>query len=176
MNDDQKSDGRIRAGRLWAPWRMKYIQAFADGEEEECFLCLNPTMQDSPENLVLHRGEHCFVIMNLYPYNNGHLMVAPYRHEWDYLKLTSDELAECGSLTQACLQVLNRVMRPHGFNIGWNVGRVAGAGVEEHLHQHIVPRWDGDTNFMPVIGGTKVISESLHESWRRLKEEFEKIK
>jgi ATP adenylyltransferase len=174
--DEEEELGRIREGRLWAPWRMKYIQAAAAGEEDECFLCVNPTVEDSPENLILYRADHCFVIMNLYPYNNGHLMIAPYRHESEFLKLTPEELRECGELTRLCMEALNETMHPHGFNIGWNLGRVAGAGVEEHLHQHIVPRWSGDTNFMPIVGQEKVISESLHESWRRLREAFANLK
>jgi len=174
--NDHKSEGQIRAGRLWAPWRMKYITAFAAGDEEECFLCANPKAEDGPGNLLLYRGKHCFVIMNLYPYNNGHLMVAPYRHESNYLNMTPEEIAETGELTKLCLQALNKTMNPHGFNIGWNLGRVAGAGVEEHLHQHIVPRWDGDTNFMPILAETKVISESLQESYQRLKEAFDSLK
>ncbi len=174
-NPDDKEDlSKIREGRLWAPWRMKYIESAAAGEEEECFLCKNPTLEDSSANLILHRGQHCFVIMNLYPYNNGHLMVAPYRHEMEFQNLTSEEIVEIGELTKMSLRALDETMHPHGFNVGWNLGRVAGAGVEEHLHQHIVPRWDGDTNFMPIIGETKVISESLQESWRRLKEAFER--
>ncbi|MBU0519522.1 HIT domain-containing protein [bacterium] len=181
MNDDNKTEahdklGKISEGRLWAPWRMKYIQAAADGEEEECFLCTNPAVDDSPANLILHRDEHCFIIMNLYPYNNGHLMVAPYRHEQNFLHLTDGELMETLKLTQMCMQALDMTMHPHGYNVGWNLGRIAGAGVEEHLHQHIVPRWNGDTNFMPVTAETKVISESLHEGWTRLKEAFDSLR
>jgi ATP adenylyltransferase len=181
MNDDHRSEKpepiySIKSGRLWAPWRMKYIQAAARGEEEECFLCVNPTVEDSPQNLILHRSKLCFVIMNLYPYNNGHLMVAPYRHEWDFLKLTKEELCECQELTQLSLIALNETMQPHGVNIGWNLGRVAGAGVEEHLHQHIVPRWNGDTNFMPIVAETKVLSESMDEAYHRLKATFDRLK
>ena len=176
LQPEEKADqANIREGRLWAPWRMKYIQAAACGEEEECFLCVNPTMEDSEKNLLLHRGQHCFVIMNLYPYNNGHIMVAPYRHIGDFMDLTSDEMIETMELTGLAIEALSATMHPHGYNIGLNLGRVAGAGIEEHLHLHIVPRWDGDTNFMPVLAETKVVSESLHESWRRLKAAFEEI-
>lgn len=151
---------------------MKYIEDASRGEDIGCFLCDNPRLEDSDKNLVLYRGRHCFVIMNLYPYNNGHLMVAPYRHENDLLKLTPEEIAESGELTKLCIRALNRTMRPHGFNIGLNLGRVAGAGLEEHLHLHVVPRWNGDTNFMPIIAEMKVVSESLRESYRRLKKAF----
>lgn len=175
-HEEQRTHGKIMEGRLWAPWRMKYIQSAACGEEPDCFLCDNQTMEDNEDNLILHRGRHCFVIMNLYPYNNGHLMIAPYRHIGDYLDLTSEEMAEACKLTKLCIQALHETMHPHGFNIGLNLGRTAGAGVEEHIHWHIVPRWEGDTNFMPVIGDTKVVSESLHEGYRRLKRAFESKK
>jgi len=168
--------GKIGAGRLWAPWRMKYIQAAANGEEEPCFLCENPKCEDCAENLVLYRGEHCFIIMNLYPYNNGHLMVAPYRHEHNFLNLNDGELMETQKLIQLCIKALDMTMYPHGYNVGWNFGRAAGAGIEEHLHQHVVPRWNGDTNFMPVVASTKVVSESLYEGWNRLKEAFDKLR
>ncbi len=162
--------------RLWAPWRMKYIEAAANSAEAGCFLCENPRHEDGEENLVLYRGRFCFVIMNLFPYNNGHLMIAPYRHLGSLEKLSSDELIEAATLIRRCVGALEETMHPHGFNIGLNLGRVAGAGVEDHIHLHVVPRWSGDTNFMPVIAGTKVISESLHEGWRRLKKAFESNK
>lgn len=178
--DDQKdrtgkTTEHIMEGRLWAPWRMKYIESASGGEDETCFLCENPRMEDSEANLILHRGKLCFVIMNLYPYNNGHLMIAPYRHIGDYLEMSRDELSEINDLTRLCVQALEATMRPHGYNIGINLGRVAGAGVEDHIHLHIVPRWNGDTNFMPVIAETKVVSESLHEGWRRLRKAFENL-
>lgn len=161
--------------KLWAPWRMQYIEAAARGGEA-CFLCANPHQEDSPQNLILCRGRVCFVIMNLYPYNNGHLMIAPYRHVADYSLLSPEEILENHELLKRCLEALRETMNPHGFNIGLNLGRVAGAGVDDHLHLHIVPRWSGDTNFMPVLGETKVISESLEESWKRLKGALEKVK
>jgi ATP adenylyltransferase len=162
--------------KLWAPWRMKYIESAAKDEESDCFLCNNQKMADSSENLILHRGKLCLVIMNLYPYNNGHLLVAPNRHVGEYLELSTDELAEIADFTRESIEALRQIMNPHGFNIGMNLGRVAGAGVEDHLHLHIVPRWNGDTNFMPVIGGSKVMSESLEESYQRLKGAFDKAK
>jgi len=171
-NPKQDRDDEAGKTRLWAPWRMKYIESAAQDAEAGCFLCMNPTQEDSPENLILHRGKFCFVIMNLYPYNNGHLMIAPYRHVGDFQELTMEEIAEAGQLSKRCLQALDDTMHPHGYNIGLNLGRVAGAGVADHLHLHIVPRWSGDTNFMPVIADTKVVSESLAESWKRLREAF----
>lgn len=152
---------------------MEYIEAASRGDESGCFLCENPRQEDGVANLILHRGRHCFVIMNLYPYNNGHLMVAPFRHVGELQDLTAEEIAEAGQLTKLCIAALERTMHPHGYNIGMNLGRVAGAGVEDHVHLHIVPRWSGDTNFMPVLADTKVVSESLREGYRRLKAAFE---
>jgi ATP adenylyltransferase len=174
-NAKPKQDRDDEAGktRLWAPWRMKYIESAARGEESGCFLCQNPKQEDGPDNLILFRGDRCFVIMNLYPYNNGHLMIAPYRHVGDFQELTAEEMFEAAQLSQLCLRALDATMHPHGYNIGLNLGRVAGAGVEDHIHLHIVPRWSGDTNFMPVIADTKVVSESLAESWKRLRRAFE---
>ncbi len=171
-NQDE-SITKVREGRLWAPWRMKYIQAFASSEEPECFLCENQKMKDNENNLILIRGRHCFIIMNLYPYNNGHLMIAPFRHTGDFLSLTAEETSEASEMIKLSIRALNETMHPHGFNVGLNLGRIAGAGIEEHIHWHIVPRWSGDTNFMPVISETKVVSESLHEGYRRLKKAFE---
>ena len=172
-NSKQDRDEEAGKTRLWAPWRMKYIEAAAQTGESGCFLCENPKQEDGPENLVLLRGRLCFVIMNLYPYNNGHLMIAPYRHVGDFQEVTLEEMAEAGQLTKKCIKALDDTMHPHGYNIGLNLGRVAGAGVADHLHLHIVPRWSGDTNFMPVIADTKVVSESLAESWKRLRDAFE---
>jgi ATP adenylyltransferase len=160
--------------RLWAPWRMKYIQSAAVDEKSGCIFCDKCKAGDDENQLVLLRGESGIVMMNLYPYNNGHLMIAPYRHVADYETLTPQEMGEIGALTQRCMAALRQIMNPHGYNIGMNLGRVAGAGIVDHLHLHIVPRWNGDTNFMPVIAETKVISESLNEGWKRLKEVFEK--
>jgi ATP adenylyltransferase len=162
--------------KLWAPWRMKYIQGAATSEESSCIFCDKQKPRDDKAELILLRGEHCFVMMNLYPYNNGHLMIAPYRHVGDIENLTLPEMSESYMLLKRCIIALRQVMAPHGFNLGINLGRVAGAGIVDHIHQHIVPRWNGDTNFMPVIADTKVISESLEEGWRRLKEAFEKGK
>ena len=160
---------------LWAPWRLEYIL----GEKESgCIFCSR--VQQSPDNdeknLILTRGETCFVIMNRYPYNNGHLMVVPYRHTGDLTELTPAENQEIMAMLQQTLQVLTEAMTPDGFNIGLNLGKVAGAGVDDHLHFHIVPRWDADTNFMPVIGDTRVIPEALNATYRKLLAVFDKMK
>ncbi len=152
--------------RLWAPWRLPWIKQ-SSGGDIECFLCeyLESEPDKDRENLVIYRGERALIVMNRYPYTNGHLMVAPNRHLNDPRLLEPEEWAEVGLLTQVCLEALTTTINPHGFNIGWNVGLVSGAGLEQHLHQHIVPRWNGDTNFMPVVGRTKVISQDLWEAY-----------
>ncbi|HYU57356.1 MAG TPA: HIT domain-containing protein [Actinomycetota bacterium] len=157
--------------RLWTPWRMEYVKGadLADG----CFLCDAPAAGDDGATYILHRGENAFVILNIYPYNSGHLMVAPYRHAADIEELEPDEAVEGWSLLLRSVRVLREAMAPQGFNIGMNLGRVAGAGVPDHLHFHVVPRWGGDTNFMPVTGAAKVLPELLDETYARLKPLFE---
>jgi ATP adenylyltransferase len=146
--------------RLWAPWRLEYVQGAADAPG--CIFCSKGAAADDDErNLVVHRGRHAFVLMNLYPYSNGHLMVAPYRHIGEPGDLTGDERSEVWALLERALAVLRDVMGPAGFNAGLNLGRVAGAGVEGHIHLHVVPRWGGDTNFMPVLADVKVMPEHL---------------
>ena len=156
--------------RLWTPHRMAYLRGenkpTHDGAGADCPFCVAPDL-DAESTLVAARGELAYVVLNLYPYNSGHLLVCPYRHVADYADLTVDEVAEIGALTQRAMTVLRAVAGCHGFNIGLNQGSVAGAGIAAHLHQHVVPRWGGDNNFMPVIGGTKVLS-SLLESTRDL--------
>ncbi len=154
---------------LWAPWRMEYIMKAKDGEEEPCIFCSRIEQNKDEENLILHRGHSAFIIMNRFPYNNGHLMVVPNRHNGEILKLKSEEQMELSQLIQISVKILDEVMKPHGYNIGMNLGRVAGAGVEDHLHYHVVPRWNGDTNFMPIIGDTKVVSEALIKSYQKLR-------
>ncbi len=166
----------ILGNRLWAPWRMQYIQGAAEAPDSGCIFCDKPKSPDDQSELILRRGDFCFVMMNLYPYNNGHLMIAPYRHLAEIDQLNQDEIIEGYELLRHCIAALKETMHPHGYNVGLNMGRVAGAGIENHLHLHLVPRWNGDTNFMPVIAETKVISESLQESWRRLKQALEGIK
>ena len=157
---------------LWAPWRIEYI---IGTKEAGCIFCNRLKNDDDRQNLILVRGEHAFVIMNRYPYNNGHIMVAPIRHEKDITRLSRDEIAGLFTLIQKFALVFEKVMKPNGFNIGLNLGRCAGAGVEDHLHIHVVPRWDGDTNFMPVIGEVKVISEHILSTYDKLLETYETL-
>jgi ATP adenylyltransferase len=148
--------------RLWAPWRLDYIKG---PKPAECIFCSKPAEGDDEHAYIVARGEHCFAMLNAYPYNNGHLMVAPYEHVPSVEELADPPLLELMTLTQRTLAALRAVYGPEGFNIGINEGKVAGAGVEGHVHQHVVPRWGADTNFMPVIGDTRVLPQSLAESW-----------
>jgi ATP adenylyltransferase len=153
--------------RLWAPWRLEYIKGAH--EQPRCIFCAAADGDDE-ELLVVHRGAHAFVLLNRYPYAAGHLMVAPRRHVGAFPELTADEAAEIHALTAAALGVLGEVYGPQGFNVGWNLGSVAGGSIADHLHEHIVPRWSGDTNFMPIIADVKVVPEHLAETRRRLAE------
>ncbi len=155
--------------RLWAPWRLEYIQS-AD-EQDGCVFCRARGLDDEP-GLVVRRGERAFVLLNRYPYASGHLMVAPYRHVGDFRGLEAEEAAEIHSLTAAAVAALEDAMGPQGFNLGWNLGRVAGAGIVDHVHQHVVPRWAGDTNFMPVLADVKVMPEALEATRRKLAESW----
>lgn len=156
--------------RIFAPWRIRYILGPKD---QGCIFCNFPKENRDKENLILHRGEKNFVIMNRYPYNPGHHLIAPYRHVGDITDLTSDELWGMMEQVRVSEKIIRKVMAPDGFNIGINVGSVSGAGMEDHLHAHIVPRWDGDTSFMPVFGDVQVVPEALEETYDKLKEEFE---
>jgi ATP adenylyltransferase len=163
---------------LWAPWRMAYI-APKTPRPLECIFCTlpaDPAEQSDVENHILYRGERCFMMLNLYPYNNGHLMIAPYQHVATIEKLDADTLAELMAQAQLALKTLRLVLKPDGFNMGINQGKVAGAGYDEHIHLHIVPRWNGDTNFMPVIADTKVIPEHLDLVYQKLKQGLETLK
>jgi len=160
--------------RLWAPWRLEYIKSTQD-DDQECIFCQKPKQNNDEENLIVYRSNQSFIIMNKFPYNNGHLMVVPYMHEADLIKFTDDVLLDMQNLLQLSLKALTETMNPHGFNIGVNLGRTAGAGIVDHLHYHIVPRWNGDTNYMPVLSGTKVISEALVDSWQKLHISFKKL-
>jgi ATP adenylyltransferase len=156
--------------RLWTPHRMVYIGGQskpADDSAGECPFCRAPTLDDA-EGLIVHRGQAAFVVLNLYPYNSGHLMVCPYRHVSDYVALTPEETAEVASLTQSAIRVLTAASAPHGFNLGMNQGAVAGAGIAAHLHQHVVPRWGGDSNFLPIVARTRALPELLGEARQRL--------
>lgn len=148
---------------------MQYIQAAIKNKSDEgCIFCTKPQANDDRKNLIVMRDKTCFAMMNLFPYNSGHLMIAPYKHTGELDDLTETELADLMLLTRRCKRLLTAVMTPEAFNIGINLGRTAGAGFADHLHVHIVPRWNGDTNFMPVIGETKVIPEALDALYQRL--------
>jgi ATP adenylyltransferase len=147
---------------LWAPWRIRYIL----GEKESgCFFCNYSQSADDAKNHVLIRERNCFALLNRYPYNPGHLMVAPYKHTGELDDLSDQELSEFMMLTRRCKQLLAKVMKPDGFNIGINLGKAAGAGAPGHVHMHIVPRWNGDANYMPVLADTRVIPEALDETY-----------
>jgi|SRR4030095_3619911 len=164
--------------KLWSPWRSKYIDSFKDNshtESDESLFTRISNQTNDPENYLLHRGRTCFVIMNLYPYNSGHLMVIPYKETKDLSELDNDTRLELFEFIDLCCKILTDALKPHGFNIGSNLGRVAGAGVDNHIHFHIVPRWNGDTNFMPVLNEVKVISEAMNETYFKLKKSLEKI-
>ena len=173
--DMQESEPMEQAGagapdafeRLWTPHRMAYIKGenkpTGSGAEDGCPFCEIPRMDDA-EGLVVARGETVFAVLNLYPYNSGHLLVCPYRHISDYDELIPAEVAELGDFTQRSLKALRKTSGAQGFNVGMNLGQVAGAGIAAHLHQHIVPRWGGDTNFMPVIARTKVLPQLLGDT------------
>ncbi len=154
---------------IWAPWRIKYIE---QADAEGCFLCDKPKENKDTENYILLRGNYNFIVLNSYPYNPGHLMVAPYRHVDSPEKLTDEEMREHYEMVRRSLEVLKEVFKPGGFNIGMNLGRVAGAGVEDHIHSHVVPRWAGDTNFMPVMADVRVLPQALAECYQKLKGKF----
>lgn len=152
--------------RLWTPHRIRYIKGEgkpSTSDSVDCPFCRIPSMSDE-ESLIVHRGEVSYVVLNLYPYNAGHLLVCPYRHVADYTDLTREETAEVAALSQTAMRVMRAVAGPQGFNLGLNQGDVAGAGIAAHLHQHVVPRWGGDSNFMPVIGQTKTMPQLLGDT------------
>ena len=180
MSDDVRRDHAglpDRWERLWTPHRQPYLSGESrpahDGPGDECPFCRAPQMPEE-EGLVVQRGIHAYVVMNLFPYNSGHLLVCPYRHVPDYTDLTPEEVLEIGELTQRSMEVLRATTRAHGFNIGINQGKVGGAGIAGHLHQHVVPRWGGDTNFLPVIGHTKTMPQVLEESRQILQDAWAK--
>ena len=159
---------------LWAPWRMAFIEPKTP-QPQECIFCTQPAAHRDAEYHILYRGEHCFMMLNRYPYNNGHLMIAPYQHVPSIEQLDVDTLAELMAQAQLALRALRLTMNPDGFNMGINEGKVAGAGFDEHMHFHIVPRWNGDTNFMPVIADIKVIPEHLDIVYQKLKQALESL-
>ncbi len=155
--------------QLWAPWRIEYIRM---EKPKGCILCDKPKQKDDAANYILYRGDKNFIIMNSYPYNSGHLMIVPYNHTANLEELTSEERQEHFEIVSRSVKILKQAFNPDGFNIGINLGRVAGAGIDDHIHTHIVPRWQIDTNFMPVIADSKVINEALAETYKKLKGKF----
>jgi ATP adenylyltransferase len=156
---------------LWAPWRMAYIRTLDEEREEcgQCFLCAyGDKVEDDATNHVVCRGSTCFVVMNRFPYTNGHLMVAPIRHVAEPGELLHEEVVELATLTYQCVELLRRALHAEGFNIGTNLGRCAGAGLPDHLHHHVVARWSGDTNYMAILGGIRVIPDALDETYAEL--------
>lgn len=159
---------------MWAPWRMEYV-ASQYSDKNGCVFCESPKNKKDKENHIVYRGDHCYVILNKFPYNNGHVMVLPYQHCSDLLELSDEIHSECQELIKKTIKVLRKIFNPQGINIGLNMGSAAGAGIAEHIHYHILPRWEGDTNFMPVVAGVKVISESLDSTYLKLREAFKKV-
>ncbi|MGE3313530.1 MAG: HIT domain-containing protein [Planctomycetaceae bacterium] len=158
--------------QLWAPWRLSYIlnnkESVPATESGGCFLCRYRDQANDVDNFVVARGESAFVVLNRFPYNNGHLLIAPLAHKASLVELDDGELLDCMRQLQKLMKVYSEILTPDGFNVGLNLGRVAGAGVPGHLHWHLVPRWQGDTSFMPILGETNVISQSLQELYRYL--------
>ena len=151
---------------LWAPWRMGYV---SQEREEGCFLCRKAAETEDERNLILARWDKWFALLNTFPYNNGHTLIAPYRHVGECEELDEQEILGIGEGLNRVLRALKAVLRPDGFNVGLNLGEAAGAGAPEHLHVHVVPRWRADTNFMPAVGATKVIPQHLEEAWKALR-------
>jgi len=171
--------------QLWTPWRLTYIQGqdqlpatpddqlqFLPGAESKCFICRDVADSQDRQNLVVQRGQHTITILNRYPYNNGHLLVAPILHKGTLAELTDEEHLECQRTLVQFTKVLTNIFKPEGFNIGLNLGRVAGAGLPGHLHWHIVPRWSGDTSFMPVMAGVRLIPQSLESLWEAVTDQL----
>lgn len=157
---------------LWAPWRMDYVLG---PKPECCVFCLPESRDQDEERLVLYRGTRVFVIMNKFPYNSGHLMVTPLRHVMDFCDLTVEEHTELFSMSQKTVAILRELSEPEGFNLGFNLGGAAGAGIKEHVHFHIVPRWNGDSSFMAVLGEVRTVPEHLHVTYTRLKPYFDRL-
>ncbi|MCA0351571.1 MAG: HIT domain-containing protein [Chloroflexi bacterium] len=158
----------------WTPWRGQFVKGETP-KDSRCVLCVKHEESNDAENHVLYRGQYSYVLMNLYPYNPGHLMIVPYAHTNDFANLPAETAAEIMHLTQRSATILSTVMNPHGYNLGMNLGRPAGAGIDEHLHMHIVPRWNGDTNFMPLIGGVKLIPEAMDDTYAALVGHFQAL-
>ena len=162
--------------RLFAPWRSQYIAGFKQGVDRPgCVFCAALESHDDEAMLLIYRSSEAFVLMNRYPYNSGHLLIIPNRHTNAFESLSAAESSDMQQLLVKSNAALTELVRPHAFNIGMNLGRTAGAGIDDHLHWHIVPRWDGDTNFMTVTADVKLISEDMTKQWRALREVFEKV-
>lgn len=157
---------------IWAPWRIKYIDIAKEDKPKGCILCDKPKEDKDGENYILFRGDRNFTMLNRFPYNPGHLMVAPYRHVGKLEDLTDEERNELFAMVNKSVVLLKKVFNPDGFNVGMNLGRVAGAGIDDHVHAHIVPRWQGDTNFMPVIADVRVVPEALADTYNKLKQQI----
>ena len=155
--------------RLWAPWRLEYIQG---PENDQCIFCVGEDLAEDQARLVVARGEHSYVILNRYPYSNGHLMVSPYRHFSDSAELENHEILEIHQLMVLSQRALREVCAAQGFNIGWNIGQASGAGIADHIHMHIVPRWFGDSNFMPILADTRVIPQHIEKTYSLLAKAF----
>ena len=158
--------------QLWAPWRMEYVKS---EKSDECIFCSLPKENDDTKNYILHRGQSAFIIMNIFPYNSAHLMVSPFRHIGCLTAQNAGEIKEMNNLTRWSIEIFRAVINPEGFNVGYNIGKAAGAGYDEHIHCHIVPRWTGDTNFMPVLGETKVHPEHLKTTYKKLLPHFKTL-
>lgn len=165
-------DNGLIMKNLWAPWRMKYIKDEHSPDNTGCVFCQKLEESEDKKNLVLLRGKVSFIIMNLYPYNNGHLMVVPNRHTSDFTDLSQVETLEINEFINKAIKAISKNMSPHGFNLGINLGSVAGAGIADHIHWHIVPRWEADTNFMPVITDVRVIPQALEDTYDLLKKDL----
>jgi ATP adenylyltransferase len=159
---------------LWAPWRMAYV-APETASSQECIFCTQPAAHRDEHFYILHRGERCYMMLNRYPYNSGHLMIAPFQHVGSIEQLDGETLSELMSQAQLALRAIGLALKPDGFNMGINQGTIAGAGFADHTHLHVVPRWSGDTNFMPVLADIKVLPEHLENTYRKLKQALETV-
>ncbi len=160
---------------LWAPWRMKYVQDTLQPRRDECIFCVAAKAEEDEKYYVVYRSKHSYAILNKYPYNTGHVMVVPYKHVACITALEDSELLDLSKTITVAIRALREAFRPDGFNVGANIGRDAGAGIEDHFHVHIVPRWRGDTNFMPIVSETKVLPQLLDDTYRILKKAFSNI-
>jgi ATP adenylyltransferase len=160
-----------RMKHIWSPWRMEYIENH--GKESGCVFCQAASMEDSPENLIVKRGKHAFVILNRYPYTSGHVMIVPFQHKPNLEELGPEHRAEMMELTALSTKVLRNAYGTEAFNVGMNIGEAAGAGVKEHVHIHVVPRWVGDSNYMSTLADTRVLPETLADTWNRVRASFQ---